>query len=126
MSYYFKIIKLFRKTFNRVEIKYLSSKSINKEERIKMNELNNISLTVLSNGFAGIITLSLSFTLTFYLFYSKGTPKSFALGISTQNYIFNIGEGTQRLTYESKFKINNTKNIFITRKSWVSRMNVWG
>jgi hypothetical protein len=59
MSYYFKIIKLFRKTFNRVEIKYLSSKSINKEERIKMNELNNISLTVLSNGFAGIITLSL-------------------------------------------------------------------
>jgi len=60
MSYYFKIIKLFRKTFNRVEIKYLSSKSINKEERIKMNELNNISLTVLSNGFAGIITLSLS------------------------------------------------------------------
>ncbi len=65
MSYYFKIIKLFRKTFNRVEIKYLSSKSRNKEERIKMNELNSISLTVLSNGFAGIITFSLSLSPLF-------------------------------------------------------------
>ena len=73
--FYLSIVKLLRKNFNRIGIRNSSSKFEetklsfkDKEERIQkrllnkrvvgintiMNELNNITLTVLSNGFAGI------------------------------------------------------------------------
>ena len=73
--FYLSIVKLLRKNFNRIGIRNSSSNFEetklsfkDKEERIQkrllnkrvvgintiMNELNNITLTVLSNGFAGI------------------------------------------------------------------------
>ena len=64
----------------------------------RMNDLGNMSLKVISNGYAG-------------------SPKSFFLGTSTKNYLFNIGEGFQRLIGQSRLKITSLSNVFLTRKS---------
>ena len=34
------------------------------------------------------------------------------------SYLFNSGEGSQRLAHEHKFKLSKVENIFFTRTSW--------
>lgn len=37
---------------------------------------------------------------------------------SSQRYLFNCGEGTQRIFLQNKLKLAKTKNIFLTRVNW--------
>ncbi|XP_058824529.1 ribonuclease Z, mitochondrial [Topomyia yanbarensis] len=49
---------------------------------------------------------------------APGTPASVYLFSDQTRYLFNCGEGTQRLAYEHKTKLSCLENIFITRTSW--------
>lgn len=47
-----------------------------------------------------------------------GAPASIYLFSDQTRYLFNCGEGTQRLAYEHKTKLSCLENIFLTRTSW--------
>lgn len=49
---------------------------------------------------------------------APGTPASVYLFTDQARYLFNCGEGTQRLAYEHKTKLSCLENIFITRTCW--------
>ncbi|XP_014784508.1 zinc phosphodiesterase ELAC protein 2 isoform X1 [Octopus bimaculoides] len=47
-----------------------------------------------------------------------GTPRSVILSTDHVRYLFNCGEGTQRIASEHKFKLSRLENVFITHNSW--------
>ncbi|XP_055545892.1 ribonuclease Z, mitochondrial [Wyeomyia smithii] len=47
-----------------------------------------------------------------------GAPASIYLFSDQTRYLFNCGEGTQRLAYEHKTKLSCLENIFMTRTCW--------
>ncbi|XP_052893807.1 ribonuclease Z, mitochondrial [Anopheles moucheti] len=49
---------------------------------------------------------------------APGTPASVYLFTDQTRYLFNCGEGTQRLAYEHKTKLSCLENIFMTRTNW--------
>uniref|UniRef100_A0A182JMM4 Zinc phosphodiesterase ELAC protein 2 n=1 Tax=Anopheles atroparvus TaxID=41427 RepID=A0A182JMM4_ANOAO len=49
---------------------------------------------------------------------APGAPASVYLFTDQTRYLFNCGEGTQRLAYEHKTKLSCLENIFMTRTSW--------
>ncbi|CAK9291320.1 unnamed protein product [Gordionus sp. m RMFG-2023] len=49
---------------------------------------------------------------------SRGSPKSIHLFTNSYRYLFNIGEGAQRLIIEHKCKLSKLSGIFITHSSW--------
>lgn len=49
---------------------------------------------------------------------AKGAPSSVYLFTDQSRYLFNCGEGTQRLAHEHKTKLTRLEHIFITRRSW--------
>ncbi|XP_064644718.1 zinc phosphodiesterase ELAC protein 2-like [Lineus longissimus] len=48
----------------------------------------------------------------------RGTPKSVLLITEHYRYLFNCGEGTQRIVTEHKMKPSRIEHIFITHHSW--------
>ncbi|XP_070185734.1 zinc phosphodiesterase ELAC protein 2-like [Littorina saxatilis] len=48
----------------------------------------------------------------------KGVPKAVMLATDHSKYLFNCGEGTQRISTEFKLKISKMENIFITHMNW--------
>jgi ribonuclease Z len=86
------------------------SSTMNKPRHVRMKErgrdpglTSRINLQVISNGYAG-------------------TCKSIILNNDQTNYLFNCGEGTQRILQEKnnvwEMKFSKTKHLFMTRKSW--------
>lgn len=49
---------------------------------------------------------------------AKGAPRSLYVFTDQSRYMFNCGEGTQRLAHEHKMKLSKLEHIFITNKSW--------
>ncbi|GAB1610816.1 zinc phosphodiesterase ELAC protein 2-like [Argonauta hians] len=49
---------------------------------------------------------------------SRGTPRSVILSTDHVRYLFNCGEGTQRIASEHKFKMSRLENVFVTHNSW--------
>ncbi|XP_050298698.1 ribonuclease Z, mitochondrial isoform X2 [Anthonomus grandis grandis] len=49
---------------------------------------------------------------------AKGAPRSVYLFSDQNRYLFNCGEGTQRLAHEHKTKLAKLEHIFITHPSW--------
>ncbi|XP_055639990.1 ribonuclease Z, mitochondrial [Toxorhynchites rutilus septentrionalis] len=49
---------------------------------------------------------------------APGSPASVYLFSDQTRYLFNCGEGTQRLAYEHKTKLSCLENIFMTRTCW--------
>ncbi|XP_062548161.1 ribonuclease Z, mitochondrial isoform X2 [Armigeres subalbatus] len=49
---------------------------------------------------------------------APGAPASVYLFSDQTRYLFNCGEGTQRLAYEHKTKLSCLENIFMTRTCW--------
>ncbi|BET01573.1 zinc phosphodiesterase [Nesidiocoris tenuis] len=49
---------------------------------------------------------------------AKGAPRSLYLFTDQSRYLFNCGEGTQRLAHEHKMKLSRLEHIFITRGTW--------
>lgn len=49
---------------------------------------------------------------------SKGSPKSLYLFTGVNSYLFNCGEGVQRLANEHKRKLSKLEHVFITRPAW--------
>ncbi|XP_035910676.1 ribonuclease Z, mitochondrial [Anopheles stephensi] len=49
---------------------------------------------------------------------APGAPASVYLFTDQTRYLFNCGEGTQRLAYEHKTKLSCLENIFMTRTNW--------
>ncbi|KAL6268468.1 hypothetical protein P5V15_001601 [Pogonomyrmex californicus] len=47
-----------------------------------------------------------------------GTPRCVYLTTGHTRYVFNCGEGTQRLAYEHKYKLIKLEHIFITSATW--------
>lgn len=67
--------------------------------RWKQNVPSTMYLQVLGNG-------------------THGSPRSVHLFTTHQRYLFNCGEGTQRLAHEHKVKLARLEHAFITYKSW--------
>lgn len=49
---------------------------------------------------------------------SNGSPASVYLFTDKSRYLFNCGEGTQRLAHEHKTKLARLEQIFVTRNTW--------
>lgn len=49
---------------------------------------------------------------------SNGSPASVYLFTDQSRYLFNCGEGTQRLAHEHKTKLARLEQIFVTRNTW--------
>lgn len=49
---------------------------------------------------------------------AKGAPTSLYLFTDQSRYLFNCGEGTQRLAHEHKMKLSKLEHIFVTYASW--------
>jgi len=49
---------------------------------------------------------------------ARGTPRCVYLMTGHTKYIFNCGEGTQRLAHEHKCKLINLEHMFVTSTSW--------
>ncbi|XP_064601279.1 zinc phosphodiesterase ELAC protein 2-like [Liolophura sinensis] len=49
---------------------------------------------------------------------AKGNPRSLVISTDYSRYLFNCGEGTQRIAQEHKIKLSKLENVFITHKSW--------
>lgn len=49
---------------------------------------------------------------------ANGAPASVYLFTDQSRYLFNCGEGTQRLAHEHKTKLTRLEHIFLTRTSW--------
>ncbi|KAF6198835.1 hypothetical protein GE061_006858 [Apolygus lucorum] len=49
---------------------------------------------------------------------AKGAPRSLYLFTDQSRYLFNCGEGTQRLAHEHKMKLSKLEHIFITQGTW--------
>ncbi|KAL3273587.1 hypothetical protein HHI36_015020 [Cryptolaemus montrouzieri] len=49
---------------------------------------------------------------------TKGAPRSLYVFSDQSRYLFNCGEGTQRLAHELKLKLAKLEHIFITHPSW--------
>lgn len=49
---------------------------------------------------------------------AHGAPRSVHLCIDSVRYLFNCGEGTQRLANEYKIKLTKIPHVFITYPSW--------
>lgn len=49
---------------------------------------------------------------------APGSPASVYLFTDQSRYLFNCGEGTQRLAHEHKTKLSRLEHIFVTRTSW--------
>lgn len=49
---------------------------------------------------------------------SNGAPASVYLFTDQSRYLFNCGEGTQRLAHEHKTKLARLEQIFVTRNTW--------
>lgn len=49
---------------------------------------------------------------------APGAPRSLYLFTDQSRYLFNVGEGTQRLAHEHKMKLSKLEHIFITRPTW--------
>ncbi|XP_014248785.1 ribonuclease Z, mitochondrial [Cimex lectularius] len=76
-----------------------------RKQRVKLKEKgqkyspSNLSLQVIGSG-------------------AKGAPRSLYLFSDQSRYLFNCGEGTQRLAHEHKMKLSKLEHIFITHASW--------
>nr|CAD7587435.1 unnamed protein product [Timema genevievae] len=49
---------------------------------------------------------------------AKGAPKSLYVFTDQSRYLFNCGEGSQRLAHEHKMKLSKLEHIFITHSTW--------
>ncbi|KAG8225915.1 hypothetical protein J437_LFUL005951, partial [Ladona fulva] len=49
---------------------------------------------------------------------AKGSPRSLYVFTDQSRYLFNCGEGTQRLAHEHKMKLSKLEHIFITYPCW--------
>ncbi|RWS14896.1 hypothetical protein B4U79_08996 [Dinothrombium tinctorium] len=61
----------------------------------------SISISILGNG-------------------GKGNPKSLYVFTDNHRYLFNCGEGTQRLANEHSMKLMKMENVFITNTNWTN------
>ncbi|KAH8401674.1 hypothetical protein KR009_007226 [Drosophila setifemur] len=51
---------------------------------------------------------------------TNGAPASVYLFTDQARYLFNCGEGTQRLAHEHKTRLSRLEQIFVTRNTWAS------
>lgn len=49
---------------------------------------------------------------------SPGSPKVVILVTPSSRYLFNCGEGTQRIIQEHKLRLSRVENVFFTTKRW--------
>ncbi|XP_037093726.1 ribonuclease Z, mitochondrial-like [Pollicipes pollicipes] len=49
---------------------------------------------------------------------AEGAPRSLYVFTTSASYLFNCGEGTQRLSHERKTRLARLENVFITTNAW--------
>ncbi|XP_072932233.1 ribonuclease Z, mitochondrial isoform X3 [Epargyreus clarus] len=49
---------------------------------------------------------------------ARGAPNTLYLFTDQKRYLFNCGEGTQRLAHEHKVRLSKLEHIFVTSKTW--------
>lgn len=57
---------------------------------------------------------------------TQATTPSLIVNSEGHTYLFNCGEGTQRLCYNNKIKLSNIEDVFITNVNWSSVAGVYG
>jgi ribonuclease Z len=50
--------------------------------------------------------------------FTSDTTPSIVVHYDSQRYLFNCGEGTQRLLTEHKIRMGKLKNVFLTHMDW--------
>ncbi|XP_031837822.1 ribonuclease Z [Nomia melanderi] len=101
LSEYFpyQIIRLSSCAINDIEKLYCDIAMSQKKQLNKVYKNSNLISHVLGSG-------------------APGAPKNLFISSDHCNYIFNCGEGTQRLAQEHRCKLSKIENIFITNFTW--------
>ncbi|XP_067005978.2 ribonuclease Z, mitochondrial [Anabrus simplex] len=85
--------------------KEMKHTAVLQQQRLKLKEKNQkyvpgtVTIKVLGSG-------------------AKGAPRSLYIFTDQSRYLFNCGEGTQRLAHEHRMKLSKLEHIFITHPSW--------
>ena len=80
---------------------------------------STVTLQVLGSGAKGAPTSLYIFTdQSWYIPYYSKLLIPYHVLIIVSSFLFNCGEGTQRLAYEHKLKLAKIENMFFTHTSW--------
>ncbi|XP_045128370.1 ribonuclease Z, mitochondrial-like isoform X1 [Portunus trituberculatus] len=83
----------------KVDLKGLQEQRLARKKKIRKYPPSTVYLQVLGSG-------------------APGAPKALYVFTEHAKYLFNCGEGTQRLAHEHKVKLSTMEHILITHKSW--------
>ncbi|CRK93935.1 CLUMA_CG007462, isoform A [Clunio marinus] len=94
-------------------VKYLIEMPKDNTEHIELGQKQRIKIREKSKYYSpGIVNLQVLGNG------ANGGSSSIYLFSEQTRYLFNCGEGTQRLAHEHKTKLARMENIFLTRKTW--------
>ncbi|XP_076036405.1 ribonuclease Z [Oratosquilla oratoria] len=94
-----KLLQLLNTMPKKVDVKVLQEARLAKKQRIKKYPPSTVYLQVLGSG-------------------APGAPRSLYVFTEHARYLFNCGEGCQRMAYEHKVKLSMMEHIMVTHKSW--------
>ncbi|XP_042858689.1 ribonuclease Z, mitochondrial-like [Penaeus japonicus] len=94
-----KVLELLKKMPKKVDVKELQELRLARRQKVRKYPPSTVYLQVLGSG-------------------APGAPRSLYVFTEQARYLFNCGEGSQRLAYEHRVKLSMMEHILITHKSW--------
>ncbi|XP_042230611.1 ribonuclease Z, mitochondrial-like [Homarus americanus] len=94
-----KIYNILKTMPKKVDVKGLQEIRLARRQKVRKYPPSTVYLQVLGSG-------------------APGSPRSLYVFTEQARYLFNCGEGSQRLAYEHKVKLGMMEHILITHKSW--------
>ncbi|KAK7066336.1 Zinc phosphodiesterase ELAC protein 2 [Halocaridina rubra] len=94
-----KLYELLQNMPKKVDVKELQGIRLARKEKVRRYPPSTVYLQVLGSG-------------------APGAPKSLYVFTEQARFLFNCGEGSQRLAYEHKVKLGMMEHVLITHKSW--------
>nr|XP_053646177.1 ribonuclease Z, mitochondrial-like isoform X1 [Cherax quadricarinatus] len=93
------IYNILEKMPKKVDVKLLQGIRLARKQKVRKYPPSTVYLQVLGSG-------------------SPGSPRALYVFTEHARYLFNCGEGTQRLAHEHKVKLSMMEHILVTHKSW--------
>lgn len=94
-----KVYELLKTMPKKIDVKELQELRLARRKKVRKYPPSTVYLQVLGSG-------------------APGAPKSLYVFTEQARYLFNCGEGSQRLAYEHRVKLSMMEHILITHKSW--------
>ncbi|XP_068213231.1 ribonuclease Z, mitochondrial-like [Palaemon carinicauda] len=94
-----KLLDILNSMPKKVDVKELQGIRLARKEKLRKYSPSTVYLQVLGSG-------------------APGSPRSLYVFTEQARFLFNCGEGSQRLAYEHKVKLGMMEHILITHKSW--------